>query len=93
MNAGVMNNFLLAIITLFAMALIYGSYSLVPKIDEVKEGYPMAEAGIVKGDQIILINNHKVNYLELKLFCIIKMNQIHMILELNIQMILLMIIK
>lgn len=62
MAAGVMNNFILAIVTLFIMALIWGSYSLTPKIDAVKEGYPMAEAGIVKGDQIVSINNHKVNY-------------------------------
>ncbi len=62
MAAGVMNNFLLAILTLFIMALIWGSYSLRPEIDSVAEGYPMAQAGIVKGDVIVSINNHKVNY-------------------------------
>ena len=55
MAAGVMNNFLLAIITLFVMAFFYGSYSLVPEIEAVKEGYPITEAGIVKGDLLALI--------------------------------------
>jgi len=61
MAAGVINNFLMAIILLFVMALIWGSNSLVPKIDAVVEGYPMAQAGIVKGDVILAINNKKVN--------------------------------
>ena len=60
MAAGVANNFLLAIIILFVISLIWGSNSLKPKIDAVVEGYPMAEAGIVKGDEIIAINNHHV---------------------------------
>ena len=59
--AGVINNFLLAIILLFVMALIWGSNSLEPKVEQVVEGYPMAEAGIVKDDVITAINGHKVN--------------------------------
>lgn len=55
MAAGAMNNFLLAIITLFVMPLFYGSYSLASEIETVKEGYPMNEAGIVKGDLLTLI--------------------------------------
>ena len=62
MAAGVTNNFILAIITLFLMGVIWSSNSLAPKIDAVVEGYPMAEAGIVKGDVIVSINNHKVSY-------------------------------
>jgi len=62
MAAGVMNNFLLAIIVLFVMALIWGSHSLSPKISAVVDGYPFAEAGIVKGDEIIAINGHGINY-------------------------------
>lgn len=61
MAAGVLNNFILAILILFVMSLIWGSNSLIPKIDAVVEGYPMAEAGIVKGDVIVAINNKKVS--------------------------------
>jgi len=61
MAAGVINNFILAIILLFVMSLIWGSNSLTPKVDAVVEGYPMAEAGIVKGDVIKSINNKKIS--------------------------------
>lgn len=61
MAAGVVNNFILATITLFIIGLIWGSNSLTPEIDAVTEGYPMANAGIVKGDTILSINNHKIN--------------------------------
>ena len=61
MAAGVANNFIMAIILLFVIALIWGSHSLSPKISSVVEGYPMSEAGIVKDDEIIAINNHKVS--------------------------------
>lgn len=61
MAAGVINNFIAAILILFVLALIWGSNSLEPKIDAVVEGYPMAEAGIVKGDVIVAINNKKVS--------------------------------
>jgi len=61
MAAGVMNNFLMAIVLLFVMALIWGSSSLTPKVAQVVEGYPMAEAGIVKDDVIVSINGKKVN--------------------------------
>ena len=47
---------------IIVMALIWGSNSLTPKIDAVVDGYPMAEAGIVKGDVILSINNHKISY-------------------------------
>lgn len=61
MAAGVMNNFLMAIALLFVMALIWGSTSLAPKVAQVVEGYPMAEAGIVKDDLIVSINGKKIN--------------------------------
>ncbi len=61
MVAGVTNNFIMAILILFVTALIWGSSSLTPKILSVEENYPMAEAGIVAGDTIVAINNHKVN--------------------------------
>ena len=61
MAAGVINNFITAIIILFVLALFWGSTSLEPKVAQVVEGYPMAEAGIVKDDLIVSINGHKVN--------------------------------
>jgi len=61
MAAGVLNNFIMALVILFIMALIWGSNSLAPKVDAVIEGYPMAEAGIVKGDVIVAINNKKIS--------------------------------
>lgn len=61
MAAGVINNFLMAIVLIFVISLIWGSKSLTPKVASVVDGYPMAEAGIVKGDVIVSINGHKVN--------------------------------
>lgn len=59
--AGVFNNFLLAIILLFVIALIWGAPSLKPVIHNVTEGKPVAEAGIVAGDTIVEINGSKVS--------------------------------
>ena len=59
--AGVVNNFILALVLLFVSALIWGGNSLEPEVDEVPVGYPMAEAGIVAGDRILEINGHKVS--------------------------------
>lgn len=61
MVAGVCNNFILAILLLFVSALIWGGTSLEPVVGEAIEGYPMAEAGVTKGDRILKINGHKVN--------------------------------
>lgn len=58
--AGVFNNFLLAIALLFVIALIWGAPSLEPKIYNVTEGKPIAEAGIVAGDVITEVNGTKV---------------------------------
>lgn len=59
--AGVFNNFVLAILILFIMALIWGGTSLTPKIGEVIDDYPTKAAGIKEGDTILSINNHKVS--------------------------------
>ena len=59
--AGVFNNFMLAIVILFVIALIWGAQSLKPVIYDVTEGKPVAEAGIVAGDKIISINGSKVS--------------------------------
>lgn len=59
--AGVFNNFVLAIIILFIMALIWGTTSLTPKISEVIDNYPAKNAGLENGDIIKSINGHKVS--------------------------------
>ena len=59
--AGVMNNFILAIILLFVCALFWGSSVVKPVVEEAVEGYPMKEAGITTGDTILEINDHKVS--------------------------------
>jgi len=61
MAAGVVNNFILAITVLFVLSLFWGSNSLKPMVEAVTENLPMAQAGIVKGDVILAINNHKVS--------------------------------
>jgi len=59
--AGVINNFILAIVILFVMALIWGSQSMTPKIGEVLDNYPAKDAGLVAGDTITKINGHRVS--------------------------------
>lgn len=59
--AGVVNNFILAIVLLFIYALIWGATTNTPKVYSVEEGYPIAEAGIKKGDLITKINGKKVS--------------------------------
>lgn len=59
--AGVVNNFILAIVLLFFYGLIWGVTSNDPVVKEAVVGYPMAEAGIVAGDEIVGINGHKVD--------------------------------
>ena len=59
--AGVVNNFILAIVLLFISSLIWGGSTLKPVVKKAVENYPMAEAGIKAGDTIIAINDHKVS--------------------------------
>ena len=61
MAAGVINNFILAIIIIFVMALIWGSTKLEPRILKVEENSPMAIAGIRENDLILSINGHEIN--------------------------------
>ena len=60
LGAGVFNNFILAIIILFVMALIWGGTTLTPKVGDIQSGSAMEESGIVKGDIITSINGHNV---------------------------------
>ncbi len=57
--AGVFNNFLLAIVLLFVIALIWKTPTYDLKIGEVIPNKPMAKAGIVTGDEIISVNGKK----------------------------------
>lgn len=59
--AGVFNNFLLALVLLFVIALIWGAPSNNPVISNVEEGSAIAEAGIVAGDTITKVNGDKVS--------------------------------
>jgi regulator of sigma E protease len=58
--AGVVNNFILAIVVLFIGALIWGASSSVPKIAEVVEDSAIEKAGIVAGDTIVAVNDKEV---------------------------------
>ena len=57
--AGVLNNFILALVLLFVMALIWGATSSTPKILGVQEGSGAEKAGIKTGDVITAINGHE----------------------------------
>lgn len=57
--AGVFNNFVLALVLLFLMALIWGPTSSTPKILTVQENSAASEAGIKEGDIITAINGHE----------------------------------
>ena len=59
--AGVINNFILAILILFVMALIWGANSLEPRVGTVLEGSAAQKYGLEVGDLILSINGHKVS--------------------------------
>ena len=55
------NNFILALVLLFFIALIWGGTTLDPVVSEVLDKYPAEEAGISSGDRILEINGQKVS--------------------------------
>ena len=57
---GPMNNFILAVLLLFFIALIWGGSTMNPVISKVEKNSAAMEAGLVSGDKIININNHKI---------------------------------
>lgn len=59
--AGVMFNFILAIVLLFVIALIHGAPYLGTRVGEVAEDSPAFIAGLEKNDKIVKIGNKKVN--------------------------------
>ena len=59
--AGVFNNFLLAIILLFVIALIWGAPSLKPQVYNVTKDSAAEKAGMKAGDVIVSVNGDKVS--------------------------------
>lgn len=57
--AGVINNFILAFVVLFVIALIYGSYSTKPVIGVFSKDSTCQKAGFEIGDKIIKINGKR----------------------------------
>ena len=55
---GAGNNFILAYLLLFLVAIIGGAPVMEPTISGITEGYPMDEAGIEAGDKILEVNGH-----------------------------------
>lgn len=57
-------NFIFAILTLFFVALIWGSPNYDPIVSDVTKNYPAYQVGIEKNDIITRINNHKISTLD-----------------------------
>lgn len=58
---GPCNNFILAIVLLFFIALIAGGNTMNPVFSSVEKGSVAYEAGMEKGDKVLSINGHKVS--------------------------------
>lgn len=58
---GPVNNFLLAIVLLLFLALVWGGSTMSPTITGVSSDSAAAKAGLVAGDKILRINNHKIS--------------------------------
>ena len=57
---GPVNNFILAVVILFFLALIWGGNTMNPTITEVDKGSAAEIAGLQAGDTILKINDHKI---------------------------------
>lgn len=55
------NNFILAIVLLFFIAIIWGGTTMKPVVSSVLEDYPAMKVGITSGDKIVEINKHKIS--------------------------------
>ena len=58
---GPMNNFILAVVLLFFIALIWGGSTMNPTITSIEEGSAAFESGLVANDKVLKIDNHKVS--------------------------------
>ena len=61
---GAGNNFILAILLLFFMALVWGAPTTVPKLTSIKEGSPASLGGLETGDVITEINGKKTTTID-----------------------------
>ena len=59
--AGVFNNFILAFVFLFFIALIWMPTPISPILGEIQENSAAEEAGLKEGDEILAINGHKTS--------------------------------
>ena len=59
--AGVMFNFLLALVIFFTLALLIGAPSLTPKIGKIAEDYPISKTNLQVGDTIIGLDNKHIS--------------------------------
>lgn len=59
--AGVLFNFILAIILLFIIGMINGAPSNTPYLGKIYEGYPVSKTSLAVGDQITHMNGKKVS--------------------------------
>lgn len=58
---GPLNNFILAVVLLFFIALIWGGNTMNPVISEVESGSAAEAGGIKVGDTVLKINGHKID--------------------------------
>ncbi len=58
---GPLNNFILAIVLLFFIALIWGGTTMNPVFTSIEKGSAAADVGLSKGDKVLEINGHKVS--------------------------------
>ncbi len=61
LSAGVLFNFILAILLLFTQSLIWGHSEQKAIVGLAPKDYPIAQAGIEVGDKVIGLNGHKVS--------------------------------
>ena len=57
---GPMNNFILAVLLFFFIALVWGGTTMDPVITTVEKGSAAEKVGIEEGDKILEINGHKI---------------------------------
>lgn len=72
--AGVVFNFILAIILLFIVALVSGAPSNKPIIESLNPDFPIIDTELSPGDQIVKLNNTKINSLD-RLMLELQLNQ------------------
>ncbi len=57
---GPMNNFILAVVLLFFIALIWGGTTMNPTISSIEKGSAAEASGLVAKDKVLKIDNHKI---------------------------------